>query len=389
MRPTLRLLLAVLAATALALPAVAQTDNDTRPSPPSIGADIPLTYFGPAPSQVQRELIGPYQLLKSGTLNADAGTITLPLYRGTMTDGRLVWYIVTDTDDAGNAAQLGLNYSPKLTYTDHGQAVRPARIDENAALVFQRGTVDFRPERSLTPGEAPALFPPRAFQPGSLGDAAYSPLVRIENAGGHIYNAPILAFNVDAAALDRFCDGNADHALTHDKVIAICPRDQTVTLELTSGFSFARPVLYLSMDANHPLPATLEGVTYAPGLDDIAVGADDSFLSAVERIFVIINGHTGRGNPQRQGIHSAIADGMSPLNVLGGIPTVATDYSPLWDMNVGVWTQDAIQRGLRSRVSEEFQILGLAENGYLTGPDGQRFGSTGFVVNCPIVSRFL
>ena len=36
---------------------------DVAPAPPSIGAGVPLTYFGPAPSMVQRELIGPYQLL--------------------------------------------------------------------------------------------------------------------------------------------------------------------------------------------------------------------------------------------------------------------------------------------------------------------------------------
>jgi len=32
-----------------------------------------------------------------------------------MKSGETVWYIVTDTDDKGNADQLGLNYSPKLT----------------------------------------------------------------------------------------------------------------------------------------------------------------------------------------------------------------------------------------------------------------------------------
>lgn len=58
-------------------------------------------------------------------------------------------------------------------------------------------------------------------------------------------------------------------------------------------------------------------------------------------------------------------------------------------MNAAVWTQDAIARGYRSRVTEEFQILGLVQNGHLTGMDGKPFGSTGLVVNCPIVSRFL
>src|SRR5919197_3047401 len=64
------------------LAAVAFADLDVAPAPPSIGADIPLTYFGPAPSMVQRELIGPYQLLKSGQLDMNAGIITLPLYQG-------------------------------------------------------------------------------------------------------------------------------------------------------------------------------------------------------------------------------------------------------------------------------------------------------------------
>ncbi len=38
---------------------------------------------------------------------------------------------------------------------------------------------------------------------------------------------------------------------------------------LTTGFSFAKPVLYLSTDTNNKLTATLEGATYAPGLEDI------------------------------------------------------------------------------------------------------------------------
>jgi uncharacterized RDD family membrane protein YckC len=61
-------------------------DDDVAPAPPSIGADIPLTYFGPAPSQVQRELIGPFQLLKSGEVDLDEGTITLPLYEVSRTE---------------------------------------------------------------------------------------------------------------------------------------------------------------------------------------------------------------------------------------------------------------------------------------------------------------
>lgn len=384
----LRTLLALALASVSAL-TLAQAGNDVTPAPPSIGADVPLTYFGPAPSQVQKELIGPFQLLKSGTVDQEAGTVTIPLYQGQMASGELVWYILTDTDDAANAAALGLNASSKLTYAAVGKGVRSATLEDDATLTFASGTVDFSPELALTPGQAPNLFPPSDFQPGAVGDEDYSPLIKVENAGGHIYNAPIVAFGTSAEELNLYCGGHADHSVTHDKVVAICPKEQTVTLKLTPGFSFARPNLYLSMDASDPLAATLENVTLAPGLNSIPLGRDDSAFSAVERIFVFTNGPTGKENPQRQGLNSAIAGEGSSLNVLGGIPTVATDYSPLWDMNLGSWTQEAIDKGYRSRLTEEFAILGFAEKGWLTGPEGAPYGSVGIVINCPIVFRFL
>ena len=368
---------------------------DVAPAPPSIGAGVPLTYFGPAPSMVQRELIGPYQLLKAGQVDLNAGTITLPLYQGHVKVNnesgsgaiKKVWYILTDTDDKGNADALGLNWSPKLTYT--GQSVRNATIERNTTLLLNGGTVDFKPTHMLTPGTTPNSFPPKAFQPGSVGDKDYTPLVRIENAGNHIYNAPIIASDVTATQLNAFCNGNPDYNIVHDKVVKICPEQGIVTIKLTPGFSFARPVLYLSLDASNPIAATMESATFSVKLGAIATGHDDSAFSGVERIFAFINGPTGKDNPQRQGFNSALTDGLSPLNILGGIPTIATDYSPLWDLNIGQWTQKAIDNGYRSRLIEEFQILGFVEKGWVTGPGGAPYGSAGIIVNCPIVYRFL
>jgi hypothetical protein len=258
----------------------------------------------------------------------------------------------------------------------------------NATLTFERGTVDFKPERSIVPGDAPNAFPPKNATPGSVGDEDYSPLVRIANAGGYIYNAPVIAFDVEAEDIS-FPDGNPDYSIVHDKVVSIDPDAGTVTIALTPGFSFARPVLYISTEANVPLAAALEGATHTPALGDIPVGRDDSAFSAIERIFVFANGPTGTDNPQRQGLDSAIMDGRSPLNVLGGIPTIANDYSPIWDVNLGEWTNESIEMGYRSRLTEEFQILGFAQKGWITGPGGAPFGSSGIVVNCPIAFRFL
>jgi hypothetical protein len=364
-----------------------QQDDDIVPAPPSVGADIPLTYFGPAPSTVQKELVGPLQLLRSGTLNMNESTITLPLYQGHIQgSGERVWYILTDTTDKGNADALGLNWSPKLAYSAPG--ARVATLLPNATLEFDSGTVDFSPEHRVTSGNSSNPFPPSEAQPGSIGDNDYSPLVLVENTGGNIYNAPIVAFGVNASEIN-FCDGNPDYSLVHDKVVRICPSEGTVTIRLTSGFSFARPVLYLSTDASVPLAAALENATLAPKLVNIKTGHDDSAFSAVERLFLFANGPTGKGNPQRQGLNSALMGEGSPLNVLGGIPTIATDYSPLWDLNLGVWTQEAIDNGYRSRLTEEFAILGFVEQGWITGPGGAEYGSVGMIVNCPIVFRFL
>src|SRR6185312_11886975 len=88
-----------------------QLAPEVAPAPAAVGADVPVTYFGPAPSSVQKELIGPYQLLKSGQIDQNAGTITLPLYKGRLADGRTLWYVLTDTDDPRNAEALGLNFS--------------------------------------------------------------------------------------------------------------------------------------------------------------------------------------------------------------------------------------------------------------------------------------
>ncbi len=155
------------------------------------------------------------------------------------------------------------------------------------------------PVHSLTAGTAPNYFPPSAYQPGSVGDADYSPLVRLRNVEGTIWNAPTIAGNVTAEQLSAYCTTDVDatgRTFIHDKVVRICPNAEgqggTVTLSLTQGFSFARPVLYLSLDASHELPATLEQVTVAPGLQDLTVGGDDGLFSPVERIFSVINGYT-------------------------------------------------------------------------------------------------
>jgi hypothetical protein len=117
------------------------------------------------------------------------------------------------------------------------------------------------------------------------------------------------------------------------------------------------------------------------------LGDDDSFSSPIERIFIATNGAEDCANPQRQGLSADLADGYRPNNTLGGIPTLALDYSPAWDANLYAWTPSAIASGYRGQLREEFNILTFVVDGLLTGPGGVPFGSAGFAINCPIVIR--
>jgi hypothetical protein len=330
--------------------------------------------------------VGPVQLLNSGTVNVANGTITIPLYLGHLKNGKNVWYVLLDVDNSDVAAELGLNFSAKLTFAANG--ARTANFDKNNDLVFDKGTVDFSPVRSITPGPAGAEFPPVAFQPGAVGDADYSPLIQVVNAGGVIYNAPIVAFNVNASDI-TFPNGNVDYSRVHDQVVAIDPVNMTVTLNLINGFSFGKLVWYLSMDTSTPLGAAIEHNTYAPLQAALPLGGDDSFSSPIERIFIATNGPENGGcdNPLRQGLSSDLADGYRPNNVVGGIPTNALDYSPIWDAQLFTWTSDAISKGYRGQLREEFEILTFVQDGLLTGPGGAKFGSSGFSINCTIVQR--
>lgn len=363
-----------------------QPGCDLFPAPASVGANVGLSYFGPSPSTVNPSLVGPVQLLNTGQVDAIAGTITIPLYKGKVkSTGKTAWYILTDVSDQGIAQELGLNFSAKMKFIN--TAARTGNLDANGNIVFDKGTVNFKPVRNLVAGPEGAEFPPTSVAPGEIGDKNYSPYVTIANAGGVVYNAPMVAYDVDASQIN-FPNGNVDYSKVHDQVVAIDPINMTVTLNLINGFSFGRPVWYISMDSSIPLAATIEHNTYAPLMDKLLLGNDDSFGSPIERIFIATNGAEGCDNPQRQGLSADLADGHRPNNTLGGIPTLALDYSPAWDAQLYTWTDDAISRGYRQQLREEFQILTYAQDGLITGfPAGTKFGDSGFSINCPIVQR--
>lgn len=362
---------------------------EIRPAPPSVFPDQQMVTAQPSPSEVNPAYLGPVLLMKSGIVDFKAGTVTLPLRAGRLASGQTVWSILTDVTDENLAKLYGVNFTAKMAFGPSGKAVRKGHIDANGGLVFDAGKVDFSPERSIVPGAGPNYFPPKAAQAGSVGDADYSPLVQFDNSSV-IFNMPMVAFNVSAAKLNEMCDGNVDHKLVEDKVVKICPRDGTVTLKLTLGYTFGKPIFYLSTEANDETVAALEGATYTPSMKTVPFSLEDSSVGeAAERIYVFTNGPTGKDNPFRQGLNSALSDGdvHGPLNVLGGIPTINLDYSPLWRLFPVKWSDAAVAKGYRTRETDAIEIEDLGERGVIESIAGGKPKPVGFIVNCPVVYR--
>jgi hypothetical protein len=337
-----------------------------------------------------------HQILRSARIDTTRNTVTLPLHRGRLRDGRAVWYVLTDTSDPAAARRLGISWSAKLAQVP-ADAARLAVRARDGSLVFDAGVVDFRPERRVVPGAAPAFFPPTVAEPGSVGDADYTPLVRVAGGGpgggngaDTVFNATVVAFDVAARQIE-FPRGGVDHDLVIDRAVAISPAAGTVTFAMSLGTASAHPVLFVSLDSNSPLVSALEATTYAPRLSRLPVGRDSAPDSAVAVNYVLENGPTGVANPQRQGLASALGDaGAQVLDVFSTVPGVVRgdDYSPMWDLYVTSWTAAAVAAGYRARLNSELAVVGLAQQGWLTSLGGGPLGASGLISNCPLLASF-
>ncbi len=349
-------------------------------------------------------------------------TVRMPLYPGEA-HGQRVWFILLDASDVGLAHDLGVNFAPKLANIGIGcpacvQTVTidnptPAQNPFGPALVHFQGAPDFSPTRSCVPG--PNGFPLASFQPGAVAGPGYSPFIRIEGSPV-VYNAPIVATGVGPFDV-------VHHTNTGDRVLGIhiapasSPSGQFlesyVDVLFVKGFDAGQPIVYLSTDAGQPLTAVLERATFVPALDKAAFNGGDDFLgSARERLFGFINGQTGADNEQAQGFAHLVLDGHACedasadntalinalrnggdlLNVFGDFPTLrdprhADAYSPLWDAQLGQWTQKAIDAGLNTRQIDENVVFNLAATrpDLLTGPGGAPYGAAGVDINCAVI----
>jgi len=358
-------------------------------------------------------------------------SVRLPLYKGIAYKGtpqeETVWFTLLDASDSGIAHDLGVNYAPKLSNLAIGdpaavqtvtlESPTPAQNKFGQAVVDFQGAPDFSPTRIAEPG--PTGFPLANFQPGAVAGPGYSPFIRIAGSDT-VYSAPIVATG----------DGPFDvvhHTNTGDRVLGVhlagpsAPgqfAESWVDLLFVKGFDAGQPIVYISTDAGQPLTAVLERSTYVPALDSAPYNGGDDFLgSARERLFGFVNGQTGSNNENAQGFVHLVQDGHASedasadntalidslrnggdlLNVFGDFPTEqdprhADAYSPLWDAQLGAWTDKAVTQGLNKRQIDEVQVFNLAATrpDLLTGIDPATgkpapYGSVGVDINCAVI----
>jgi hypothetical protein len=318
------------------------------------------------------------QFLTSGKVDLVREVVTLPLHRGRLASGETVWFVLTDVSDYATSKDMGLTWAPSLAKAKDLTSTRVAEMDESGNFTFKSGRVDFSPSQTLVGGEAPHFFPPRTARAGSVGDVHYSPLARVANRKDIVFNAPVIAFNVEPAKI-AFCNGSPDYSVVTDSVASICPDKGTVDLKLRFGFANGKHLRYLSFDANSEESATLESSTFAPAESDILQSG------AIEVIYTIVNGKMGENDPNRQGLDSAINGEGPSLDILAHFKEISAGYSPMWDVRLAEWTQEAISKDQRKLITDGDDLEAKSASGLLVSPAGGPVKTTGNLVNCPVV----
>ncbi len=311
--------------------------------------------------------------------------VTLPVYTGIGPSGKPTYFIITEGADYEVAKLMGLNYAPKLV-NGRGTAGSQQVTIENGMIKF-KGDVDFTPVRSVTPGPFPMTFPPATAQPGSVGDAEYSPVIVLPS--GSVMSASIVANST----------GN------HDHLVSIDITKGTVVFELLDGFEGGEQFYFhLVTESSDMGAATIERGTFTPRLANLPEFGKSmpNDKSALLGFAPLANGETGANNPERQGLNSTILDGnaFDPINVFPLDPENNkkdnNNYSPMWDAHIYAWTDAAIQAGKRKRVKSMTQLKALFDEGSVVNappnagdpnPLVAGLKPTRAIINCPVIAQ--
>jgi hypothetical protein len=309
-------------------------------------------------------------------LDTIAGTVALPLHSGRV-GSKLVWYVVTESSDKADAARRGVTWAPRMAALA-GTPAAQAGTETSRGISFTAG-VDFTPAFSVR-ANPDSGFPPLEAKPGSVAEPGYSPFVRLQN--GIVINAPIIG----------------DERNILDRVARLDIANMRAHIRLARGYGSNRHVWYISTEASDAGVAAMERSTWVPDLAKAPAVASYAPNTSRFYLLAVVNGATGRQNPERQGLVSALLDGLAPLNVLHGAPDPRSDnhdYTPLWDLHLARWTPAAIAADQRVKIFTFDEAKAYAERGWIVsaapGAANPFLGgitAIDVVINCQVMATF-
>jgi hypothetical protein len=305
-------------------------------------------------------------LLTAASESADFRSVNLPIVEG-RANGEKFWYVVTESSDQSDAATRNVNYAPKLGNLRGSSAVQQAKLVDGILEVS--ASVDFGASWFLNPGSS--VIPPENYEPGSVAQAQYSPLIELPN--GIVLNASQVA----------------NRTGRHDRVIELDTVKRQVRLFSSQGFYEGSKVWFTCLEASAAIPATLEFATLTPTLNLAPRSGSSDAKSSRNGIAIFMNGQTGLENPNRQGLLSFLYGEGDPQHVIEQIPdnaNPASKYSPLMDAHVSVWSIKALNNRTNTLQTSFSKLPNLAAQNTITATDGSAWKATEFVQNCAIIS---
>src|SRR5262249_60545180 len=119
--------------------------------------------------------------LTSGQVDLARELVRLPLHRGRLSSGEIVWFVLTDVSDFAISKKMGLTWAPSLGKAEHLASTRVAEMDESNNFTFKSGRVDFSPAQTLMAGEGANFFPPPMAAARAVGGRHYIPFVPVKH----------------------------------------------------------------------------------------------------------------------------------------------------------------------------------------------------------------
>lgn len=331
-------------------------------------------------------------------------TARFPMFQGweTLPNGerREGYYVITEASDSDLALELGVIFAPRMAAAIGSGGEQGSEWTEDGRLIFE-GSVDFSPNRSLTPGGADGSlmgFPPASVSPGAVADDNWSSYVVLPGTN-IVINAQLVANSTGIH--DRIPNPNGNSQADEDDLSNpnLGIGQASVVMQLLDGWQDGRPYYFhIVTDTSDPGPAAIELGVYAPRLNnlpDFGIFPGGSMLP----FSPTANGRTSDTDGFGvQGLNTASLSERQVQDPTNTFPIDPSDtrYAPMWDAHITEFTVPENERPILRSFDQVNELLadgtlipfrGNANPIPLANSLSDLLTATGAIINCPVITQ--